>query len=75
MTQHTDTGGQAFPQVVPNADGGAMFHYGMTMRDYFAARALLTCNVIDIESDAGLPEQLANWSYRVADAMLKARSA
>lgn len=66
----------AFPFTEMHTHGQPYMQWkGMTLRDYFAAKALLTCNVIDIESDAGLPEQLASWSYRVADAMLKTREA
>jgi hypothetical protein len=44
---------------------------GMTMRDYFAAKALqgiMACNGV-YENE----EQLARWCYEQADAMLKAR--
>jgi hypothetical protein len=44
---------------------------GMTLRDYFAARAMLRTSV-------GLGssyEQLAKMAYEIADAMMKAREA
>ena len=45
--------------------------YGMTLRDYFAAKAMqgvMACNgVYDDE------KKLARWCYEQADAMLKAR--
>ncbi|MDR3351737.1 MAG: hypothetical protein LBO00_01710 [Zoogloeaceae bacterium] len=47
---------------------------GMTLRDYFAAKALTGalsmkyCSMSDAEG-------IARWSYKMADAMLEARSA
>lgn len=46
---------------------------GMTLRDYFAAKAMQgsiagTPHNVDIE-----PTELATWCYSMADAMLKAR--
>ncbi len=55
------TGGPAFPTDT------ATVQYGMTLRDYFAAKAmqaLLPTNYIDAN---------AVLAYRVADAMLRAR--
>jgi hypothetical protein len=56
------------------ADGGPAFpsdslscHPGMTLRDYFAVRALGYCG------SYGTPDELAQAAYRLADAMLKAR--
>lgn len=70
----TQTGGPAFPLPLgtmncaePNESGG------MTLRDYFAAKALQDF----WEGDIGraTKEDAANWSYAMADAMLKARAA
>ena len=46
---------------------------GMTLRDYFAAKAMQGCisgtpHSVDIE-----PTELAKWCYIMADRMLKAR--
>lgn len=72
-----DTGGPAFPRPfsVDDVDPDISYpaHTGMTLRDYFAAKAMssyldrpnLPINVSD--------EQLACASYDMADAMLKAR--
>lgn len=75
---NTNTGGPAFPHVhlpVPGYDphevrqtltGG-----GMTLRDYFAAKAMsaiVTCGD-DVADD------IASKAYIIADAMLKAREA
>ena len=64
---NTDTGGPAFPQQ-DDASGSE----GMTLRDYFAAKAMQS--IID-QQDAhrGEVDNAAWMSYRMADAMLKAR--
>ena len=59
----------AFPQQVQVAADGTTWFEGMTLRDYFAAKAmqgLIANNNINVQ-------QLAQASYKVADAMLKAR--
>jgi len=59
---------------------------GMTLRDYFAAKAmqaiLPTYNTVDVfddqtgdDDDPSFPELIAIDSYLMADAMLKAREA
>jgi len=56
---------QAFPDDV---------NYGMTLRDYFAARALQNFrDQIGSQSDQEWFDQMAEGAYRMADAMLKAR--
>ena len=69
---NTNTGGPAFP-VHPSLPAGA-YGEGMTLRDYFAAKAMqgllsatLTPDTIWSQDDA------AETAYNVADAMLKAR--
>lgn len=67
-----DNGGPAFPSP-PVVENGVIYpgNDGMTLRDYFAAKAaqgLLAAP--DCGWDA---EQLANGAYAIADAMLKAR--
>jgi hypothetical protein len=42
---------------------------GMTLRDYFAAKALANAYT----QHDGNPDKVAEWAYAVADAMLKAR--
>ena len=58
-------GGPAFPRNY-NSDG----HNGMTLRDYFAAKAMQGM-MHDVTQPVG--EVIAGWAYEVADAMLKAR--
>lgn len=72
---NTNTGGPAFPTEVVNTNDGYI-HQGMTLRDYFAAKAMqgllsatLTPNTVWSQDDA------AETAYNVADAMLKAREA
>jgi hypothetical protein len=67
---NTNTGGPAFP--TPRYERGDMYSLGMTLRDYFAAKAMqgmLACpGSIRVDDDANL-------AYKMADAMLKARDA
>ena len=57
-----DTGGQAFP-TYHEFDP----HRGMTLRDYFAAKAMQT-----LANDLSVP-WIAERAYEIADAMLVAR--
>jgi hypothetical protein len=66
-----NTGGSAFPVNIENGlnAGGDR---GMTLRDYFAAKAMQGM-MHDVSQPVG--EVIAEWAYQVADAMLKAREA
>jgi hypothetical protein len=47
---------------------------GMTLRDYFAAKAMAVYFLDpDIEDILRDPVSIANWCYEMADEMLKAR--
>jgi hypothetical protein len=64
---------QAFP--VPDSD----FELGMTLRDYFAAKAMTTmfypAIMESIRTDKDLDcDQVAAFAYTMADAMLKERN-
>ena len=71
-----ETGGPAFPtySVISSCDEG-----GMTLRDYFAAKAPMPTNEwwTDSYSQPGdVPSQadvMARWAFAYADAMLAAR--
>lgn len=69
------TGGPAFP--VPDSEYQIQ-DTGMTMRDYFAAKAMQGW-IASFPADAchpavsGICDKLAKQSYELADAMLKAR--
>ena len=69
-----NTGGPAFPSTFHNGWGEP--EKGMTLRDYFAAKAMQGFAARDV-FDPGLatPEQRAKLAYIDADAMLKARVA
>jgi hypothetical protein len=75
----TDTGGPAFPNEGFNGWGKPQ--EGMTLRDYFAAKAMqgLMGRSWADSATGKLPENLhAVWAtaaYQMADAMLKARQA
>lgn len=65
---NTETGGPAFPWVY-----NEKVIKGMTLRDYFAAKALQ-----GIMTDPGVlmgADRIAEWAYAQADAMLEARKA
>jgi hypothetical protein len=76
----------AFPLPAHTYPNGEISHgeYGMTLRDYFAAKAMATAysklyemfldDVFDDWHSEGV-EALAKEAYAVADAMLKAREA
>lgn len=77
----------AFPMSVAVTAAGDVYHsgelhpdfVGMTLRDYLAAKALVALGPT-VEASSGtdiqhVMESLATISYRMADAMLKAREA
>ena len=74
-----DTGGPAFPFEVPDIEMRKdvySYHEGMTLRDYFAAKALpgVLYMVAHGAHDAGnSAENCALEAYKLADAMLVAR--
>ena len=64
-----NNGGPAFPTENAHQSGSNTYHYeGMTLRDYFAAKAMQ--NYI---CDDYTPDAIAKAAYEMADAMLKAR--
>lgn len=67
------TGGPAFP-VFPDTGGGhAAAFQGMTLRDYFAAKAMQAHMVGRGEFADSNKRTIAECAYDMADAMLKAR--
>jgi hypothetical protein len=66
---NTNTGGQAFPTatLAQKTEGG------MTLRDYFAAKALQGMFASGNLPKSVQDDELASVAYQVADAMLKAR--
>lgn len=72
MTNLIDNGGPAFPSgnEVTLGNWRSSGHSGMNLRDYFAAKAMQAW--ISRGDDNG-ENDIAKWSYDMADAMLKAR--
>jgi hypothetical protein len=68
---NTNTGGPAFPTKAYDLERQTLVREeGMTLRDYFAAKAMQGM-MHDVSQPVG--EVIAGWAYEVADAMLKAR--
>jgi hypothetical protein len=63
-----DTGGPAFPSA-------SMNYGGMTLRDYFAAKAMQAFMVGRGEFADSNKQTIAECAYDMADVMLKAREA
>lgn len=73
-------GGPAFPLYIPTQQAGDNSEVidGMTLRDAFAAKAMNGMLSANGDSDGHLefePPTVAKNAYRMADAMLAARSA
>ena len=72
-----DTGGPAFPKQglsgLPNGDV-IYGREGMTLRDYFAAKAMQGLLSAHFCSDEYTSEVIAATAYQMADAMLTERS-
>ena len=66
----TETGGPAFP----THPEGALIHDGMTLRDYFAAKAMQGICASGPTAEWS-NDRLSAEAYDMADAMLKARKA
>jgi hypothetical protein len=66
-----DEGGPAFPQKKTPYD--ERDHAGMTLRDYFAAKAMQGLLACPIQPQSG-PEMYARDAYKISDEMLKART-
>ena len=67
----TETGGPAFPSVFDH-------DRGMSLRDYFASKAMegiYASNTEHDHEDAHIFDAVAEAAYKQADAMLKARQA
>jgi hypothetical protein len=68
---NTDTGGPAFPNVTPTR----IYAEGMTLRDYFAAKAMQGLIGSPLCEASFSVNKKAEDAYLIADAMLKARQA
>ncbi len=68
------TGGPAFPTTWLVDQYGTKGEWeGMTLRDYFAAKAMLAMLAHPNSSNTAGPESYATAAYTMADAMLKER--
>jgi hypothetical protein len=72
----TNTGGPAFPYEERTRDGlPHTDHFGMTLRDYFAAKAMQGMIAADYNLAPEYVPSIAASAYILADAMLKSRAA
>ncbi len=77
---YKNTGGPAFPTVTGNYANENAMGEGMTLRDYFAAkamRALMASNGLvfgtDLNDQNNKNRNIARIAYAMADAMIEAR--
>ena len=79
MSKTINNGGPAFPlaHLTDTKDGPAVLvHRGMTLRDYFAAKAMQGMCSSDAHCvDGWAHSDIAAQAYQIADAMLRAREA
>lgn len=70
-------GGPAFSRPCVGSDQAGTVDFGaegMSLRDYFAAKAMAAMlSIEDVHHNAGESE-IARWAYEQADAMLEARN-
>jgi hypothetical protein len=71
---NTNTGGPAFPGLHPSSECRYK-EEGMTLRDYFAAKAMQSILAREHGRSTTTLEFVGNHAYQYADAMLKARQA
>ena len=78
MSEPINDGGSAFPYKRQIRCNGEVIDYvmesGLSIRDYFAAAALQGL-MAEYDPEDELEQHIAKWSYKAADAMLKAREA
>jgi len=74
-TQHN--GGQAFPVPAGNYSGGESWSSdeGMSLRDYFAAKAMAAYVTKEGPASDEDGDFVAKYAYEIADAMLRERAA
>ena len=63
------------PPAFPTGTGVTPYHSGMTLRDYFAAKAMQGLLARMGNDKMNVHDVLAQRTYQIADAMLKAREA
>ena len=71
-----DAAMQAFPFIEPNDDDAIKaYHPGISLRDYFAAKAMQALIASNDEGAGDRIIDVPDYAYAIADAMLKAREA
>lgn len=74
---NTNTGGPAFPTILENRPGSYGTE-GITVRDYFAAKAMQAAvtawNTKSTDCAACVASIISDEAYEIADAMLEARN-
>ena len=65
-----ETGGPAFP----TGTGVTPYNPGMTLRDYFAAKAMQGLIASNDDGAGDRIDEVPMYAYMIADAMLKART-
>lgn len=73
MAEKPDDGGPAFPLFLPDKPKGG-FVFGMSLRDYFAGQALVGYMLNGTPNGLANEALCAEWAYKFADAMLRARN-
>ena len=63
----------AFPSVRKMSDGTEMIFNGMTLRDYFAAKAMAAFTRMTVKGQHSIYDYIAEQAYAQADAMLAVR--
>jgi hypothetical protein len=74
MKTQQNNGGPAFPYREEDGQGGYEQHQGMSLRDYFAAQALVGM-LSEGRSNSNAKHWMPEEAYELADAMLAAREA
>lgn len=74
MSTTTDDGGSAFPTFIQSGDS-SITNGGLTVRDYFANEVMKITLAQAYKAEVKISDaRIATESYRLADAMLKARA-
>ena len=68
------TGGPAFPLYSHGTQTLGLNVTGMSLRDYFAAKAMQSL-ILEVTDWKYMPNEISKFAYAQADAMLKARTA
>ena len=76
MSKVVDTGGPAYPFIGRTSDDESWFNEGVTVRDYFAGKALagmLASGMLRMPVSEASKDYVAEECYKYSDAMLRSR--